>query len=170
MKIMLISILISIRALAAAPTFMDIKCVTEVPTTSFIGETIKGELKLSLINHFGNAAMPMHSGIVTINDMGILSQRAEALKVVGNRAEFSIPLSACEKYKDGTFLCLGGSEFQGAGGKVIGVSSLSAVKTKTTFADYSFEQILVRLSLKIDGQDYSVPMAFSPEECPIDLK
>ncbi len=152
------------------PKNMDLLCVTEFPTTSFIGETVEGRLKVQLINSNGVNYMPIHSGLLTIADVELLKQRAEVLKNVGDLAEFSFDLKNCTVYEDQTFRCSNGSEFSGVNGDKISVQSLNSSKQTTHYMGMSFPKTQIQLYVMINNEMLQIAMDYhSNHECKMEF-
>jgi hypothetical protein len=168
---LLVVVLSSLCALATQkPQSINFACVTQFPSTSFIGEQEGQKLKVTLINHNGVAYMPISSGMVTSNDLKNLPAKAAVMTKVGDRAEFYFDLNECNIYQDKTFTCFRGSTIKGTDGKDIQMFSLMSSFTQMKFSDFVFDQTSMMLGLIVDEKSYYIPMEFQREECGFELK
>ncbi|MFP5520721.1 MAG: hypothetical protein ACLGGX_12520 [Bdellovibrionia bacterium] len=149
---------------------LQILCMTEFPTTSFIGFPEGNVVKMRMSNANGVAYMPIASHIVTSADIPYLQKRAELAKEFGSSLDFDIEMSKCEIYSDGTLSCGGGAKMKGAAGGEIQFVSLGTSKTTTKLMDYVFEEVKVSAYFKVNGQDFDVTMKYSNTECGFSTK
>jgi len=158
--------------LAQGPALKELNllCITEFPTTSFVGFSGAGKIDIRFVNSNGVGYMPIHSGLITINDIELLKKRAEVLKNIPDVNEFSFDLKNCEVYQDQTFRCANGTSFKGKDGKEMIPFSLSSIKHKKTFSDFRYEETEIMLGLEIDKENYFINMTYAPHECGLDFK
>lgn len=149
---------------------LDILCITEYPTTSFISFQEGSRLRVRFVNSNGVGYMPIHSGLVTINDIETLKKRAEVLKNIADVNEFYLNMEDCEVFKDGTFRCRGRTSFPGVNGEQIKVFSLSSNKQLIAFSDYHYVATDILLGLEIDKETYFITMTYTADECGINYK
>ncbi len=171
-KILLILSLIGFQSFATTqsqemtPKNLDLLCMTETPSTSFIGATDQGRFHVQLVNSFGVDNMPIHSGLVTIADVEQLKKRAEILKNVGDSAQFSFDLKNCTVYADKTFNCTQGSDFTGVNGEKIQAYGLSSTLSTMSFMGIKMSKTQIRLYLIIQNESHFVSMDYySDSEC-----
>lgn len=163
---------INLQALAEAVTPNDLVavCITEFPTTSFIGMADGGKFNVSLINSNGAEYMPIHYGLVTPHDLAIMEKRAKVLKSLGRVSDFSFDLKDCGVYSDGTFSCTNGSTFKAQDGVEFELYSLYSGHSKQMINDNEYEQTVITAFLIVDKESYFVTMTYSPMECSIGHK
>ncbi len=149
---------------------LDLLCITEFPTTSFIGQTESGKFKVRLVHSNGVKYMPIHAGLVTIEDLKIISQKAEILKNLGEISEFEFDIKSCEVFKDGTFRCGNGNKFTGENGTVFELNSLYSQKSSHRFQDIQYEKIQLTAYFLVKGESYFVAMDYSEYECGVSFK
>lgn len=153
-------ILISTQALAAP---INMACVTEFPTTSFVAETDGDDLVVKVIHHNGVGYMPLHGGVVTPNDLAVLSRKAENLGRLGDFYTLRWKSAKCGLI--GSFLsCYGGEDTQIGDAKV----SPWALYTSAHRSESNlgvFESMEVGLMLDIDGTTESFSMKYEKNEC-----
>ena len=158
--------LVSISGWASLqPKSLEFACVTQFPTTSFIADMDNGRVKVNMINHNGIKFMPIHSGLVTINDLKILTERAEILANIGEQAQFFFDLENCELHDDTTFSCYRGGTINGIDGKQIEIFALSSSLHQLKFSDLVFNQTTILMGLLIDQKTYYVQMEYQYDEC-----
>jgi hypothetical protein len=161
------TVLFALQAPASTPaTHLQFSCATEFPSTTFIGETIdKVKLKVTFINHNGVEYMPIHSGLLTTNDLKAMLAKSELMTKIGDYAKFTFDLANCDLHKDKTFSCFRGSTLKGTDGKDIQVFTLMSSFTDQKFSDYEYKQTSMLLGLIIDGQSLYIPMDYQRNEC-----
>lgn len=149
----------------SVPKEMEIRCITEPLSTSFIAHSDQEKLKVRLINSNGVEYMPISSTLITSHDLESLKRRAEALKNLGSVSEFEFDLSQCTVFSDNNFMCYGKHQFKVGNGEVIEAASFSSRFHTTKSMGYIYEQTEISASFKIKGEEYDVMMKYSPEEC-----
>ena len=146
-------------------------CMTEPRSTTFAVVTNGDVVKVGYMHHRGVSYMPIHNGLITPNDLGLLAERAELFQQLGTYIEFSFPLSKCQRLGDYNFSCMDfrGEEREINGHKVKGFAAYSAIQSETSFAgDYAYA--VVNISLDIDGKAYHLPMRYDLGECAVDFQ
>jgi hypothetical protein len=163
-----LSLFLSVFALSAQqPEKMNVVCITEIPTTSFIGETEKGKIKFRLVNSFGVKYMPISTSLITFNDLNTIQQRGQALQVLGKESEFEFDLKRCQSFNDGNFSCLGNDKFKTESGEEVEAIQISSSRHSVKFYDMKFEQFQISASFKIRGESQDMMMRYGPGECAI---
>lgn len=153
------------------PQTFQILCITEFPTTSFVGHSINGEMNLRFVNSNGIKYMPISSSLITTNDLSLLAARAEALKNLPEEIQFPVQLKNCVVYADQTFSCSGaGVQFTDLTGQVVSVDHIYSNQSTTQSQNYTYKQIQVSIGFRIKGESYTVSMNYSPFECGIHYK
>lgn len=151
----------------------SLQCVTEFPTTSFLSFLKGNELKIKLVNHNGYSLMPISSGLLTSNDIALISRRSEILKPLGNEAWLTFNTSNCTSYQDQSLSCFGSKsiEVNGQPLPIMGVG-LSVSFITSQIMDQSVREVQVSARLRapnFDDPDHEVTMRYSPTECRIQL-
>lgn len=149
---------------------MTVLCVTEMPTTSFIGLPNQGSITFKLVNSNGADFMPISHNLITSYDLTLLKERSEVLKGIGSEAVFTFPLSNCEVYEDETFRCHGESSFEGKNGLKFEAVSIGSQKLTTRSLGRVYEQTLISSYFKVNNQYYDVTMKYESNECGITTK
>lgn len=157
----LLSLIVSAGA-SAAP--MNMACVTEHPTTSFVGVTENDTITFHLIHHNGVKYMPVWSNVLTPNDLPVIQEAANVLSELGNHLTFTMPEKSCEV--DGFMInCFGTQPAQVINGHKVSLWSVyTKFDTETSFAG-EYNYIWSSMGLDIDGKTYWVPMKYSNYEC-----
>lgn len=148
---------------------INLGCMTEIPTTTFIAQTEKDILKIELIHHNGVKFMPIYNGVITPNDLGTLQDRASLLAYLGDHVKFEMPLSKCQKINDYLFNCFGSMPATEVNGHQVSIWSVyTAFNNEKSFAgEYNYYQ--TSISLDIDGESINIPMKYAESECSKDL-
>ena len=152
------------------PQSLDLLCMTEFPTTSFIGETVNNRFNVRFVNSNGVKHMPIHSGLVTIEDIKLLEKRANVLKNLDDVSEFNFDVKSCTVYQDQTFRCANGSTFKTNNGTQFEAYSIRSSLVKIYFSDFQYDQVQVTASFIVNGETYDVPMNYGSLECGIHYK
>lgn len=144
---------------------VNMACITEFPTTSFVALTENDTINFRLIHHNGTKYMPVWNNVITPNDLSIISDAADLLSELGPELNFTMPEKNCEVMDGMLMNCFGNSpEVVMNGHKV----NLWAVHTKevteTSFAG-TYEYVITSMALEIDGKTLHVPMKYGSHEC-----
>ncbi len=154
--------MVASTSLMAAP--VNMACVTEHPTTSFVALTENGNINVRLIHHNGVKYMPVWSSIITPNDLSVITEKANILTELGNVMNFTIPSSACEV--DGMMInCFGQSEVQEINGHKVNLWAVyTKIENERSFAG-EYNSIWSNLAIDVDGKTYWLPMKYYDYEC-----
>ena len=154
--------LVASSSLLAAP--VNMACVTEYPTTSFVAFSEGGDLNIRLIHHNGVKFMPIWSSIITPNDLPVITETASILSELGNELNFTIPAKACGV--DGMMMnCFGRSEEQVINGHKVNLWSVyTKLENEKSFAG-EYNYVWSSLAIDVDGKSYWIPMKYYDYEC-----
>lgn len=152
-------------ALAAEGPQIELSCITEYPTTSFIIGTNNDEVIVRMINHNGMKYTPAITGVFTPNDLKLLTERAALAQKLNPDMRFRFNRSTCEKGPGFSFYCLGVKEPQTVNGAKVESLYISVSKTTTESVDFTTVNHIVRLSLRIDGKDVPIEMHYLEPDC-----
>lgn len=141
-------------------------CMTEFPTTSVIAEQDGDRLRVQVLHHNGVAYMPLHTGVMTPNDLATLEQKAGRLKRLGDAYELSWPVEKCEFSGDGIVSCLGGDAVT-INGVEVKPWALYTRQLRSASSVGVFENAEVGLMLDVAGQTESFSMVYERNECAI---
>lgn len=139
-------------------------CVTEFPTTSIIAEKVGTELVVQVIHHHGMKFMPLHSGIITPNDLSTLAKKADDFGKIGDRYEFRWDMKKCERTDNELFSCHGGKDTVIEGTPVNPFSIYTQRVTSESDAG-KFEKLHVGFLISIDKESHSFSMGYEKYEC-----
>lgn len=144
---------------------VNLGCVTETPTTTFIAETKNGIVQFDLIHHFGVKYMPIHSGVITPNDLGTLSDRASLLADLGDHLTFTMPAENCQL--DGNlFNCFGSRPSVVINGHQVSLwAAYNTTYSETSLSSGTFNYVTTNLAIEVDGQSLFLPMRYFENEC-----
>lgn len=153
------------------PKEFQILCITEYPTTSFIGHSKNDKISVRFVNSNGIKYMPISSSLITIHDLTLLQERANVLKNLPEVVEFPLQLKDCVISADGTFYCDGGtSQFLDLVGNTVTVDHLYSSKLQSKSQNNTYDQIQLSFGFRINKESYTVSMNYQPYECGIDYK
>ncbi|KYG61770.1 hypothetical protein AZI85_05990 [Bdellovibrio bacteriovorus] len=150
---------------SAASNKMDMACVTEFPSTSFVVREAADTVIVEIFNHNGPQYRPVYDGVVTPNDLGTIAKRANVVSKLPTILRFEWPRTKCEYHGPLVKSCMGTTDEQDVNGfKVSGWSFTSSEVTEKTFAgDFKSHKVAVHFS--VDGSSYSVPMTYQEHDC-----
>ena len=147
----------------AAP--INMSCITDYPTTSFIAQTENDIITFKLIHHNGVRYMPIWNNIITPNDISFISEAAELLADLGTDFNFKMPQKNCVVMDGMLFNCFGNSPVVEMNGHKVSMWAVySREVTETSFAG-TFNYVLTSMALDIDGKIQHVPMKYESHEC-----
>lgn len=169
-KLILISLLFPAVSLAAIGSKvqkeLSFRCVSSMPTTSFILTDKGSEVVLTTIHHNGTKFMPIHEGIIVPNDLPYLTSKAEVLQKMSDFNEFKFPKEKCQVYGPDLINCSGG-ERKKFGDLEIEALSVSTSKVTEEFMGRAFASY--RVSLFINITDFVpsqlISMNYYDKEC-----
>lgn len=144
---------------------INMGCVTEIPTTSFVAMTEGDDVIIRLIHHNGPKYMPIWGNIITPNDLPVIQEAANALYDLGSFLEFKMPKTACAQMDGMLINCFGTTPTQEIGGHTVSLWAVhTAESVERSFAG-EFSNVRTSLALDIDGKSFHVPMKYSDYEC-----
>ena len=140
------------------------QCYTEPLTTTFVAEDLGEDYQLTVLHHNGVKYMPIHSGIITPNDLPYLKSQGEVLTKLGDRFTLKFKKENCKTYGEWRFSCFT-REVSKIGNLEVQSAHLSTSTNVQQIFDYEFREVEVHLSLRIEGRSHSIPMKFSDTQC-----
>lgn len=150
---------------AAAP---QMNCSGDMPSTVFemksTQEDSKEVMKLRVKHFFGTDYAPIHSGVITANDIPYLAKKGEIIKKLGDEFVVDFQPERCEVFGEGIVNCYN-SEKQKINGVAVSGTSFTTKTIETKVYDYTFKGHQVVFSFIFDSVMYEIPMNYSPEEC-----
>lgn len=161
-----LTILLSL--LAAFPAFSsstnNFNCTTEFPTTSIVGKAVDKEYVVQVYHHNGFNFMPLHSGIITPNDIDNMTKKAQIFSKLGDHYEFKWDLAKCKEESPGLISCIGGKETKINGVKVRPFSlTTSTIRTENYSGVY--ENAEASILMDIGGESQFMEMRYEKNEC-----
>lgn len=155
------SLFLATNAIAA----INMGCVTEIPTTSFVAMTDGDDVVIRLIHHNGPKYMPIWGNIITPNDLPTIQEAANDLYDLGSVLDFRMPQKACESLDGMLINCFGTQPPVEIGGHKVSLWAVHTSEvTERSFAG-EFAYVKTSMALDIDGKTYHVPMKYSDYEC-----
>ncbi|MDG0815873.1 hypothetical protein [Bdellovibrio svalbardensis] len=165
MKRLAIATILFLASFAQAEEKMDLLCMTEFPSTSFVVRDIEDTTVLEVFHHNGTKYMPIFDGVATPNDVAILSEKAQILSSLGEYMRFEWPRDKCKKQEDLVSQCAGSTEVQEIEGHKVKAWHFDSelVMEKTSVG--KFNSYKLTLNLDVDGKSLSIPMKYNEREC-----
>ncbi|WP_374029991.1 hypothetical protein [Bdellovibrio bacteriovorus] len=149
---------------------MEMACITEYPTTSFLIREVNSTVIVEVFHHNGPKYMPIFDGVATPNDVSLLAQKASVLTSLPTILRFEWPRSKCAIQNGLIMNCLGSTEAQDINGHKVKAWSFHSSETVDTSFAGKYLSYKLALDLDIDGQSYSVPMKYQEAECAPDVR
>ena len=145
---------------------LEFKCISQMPTTSFLLRTENDQVILKTIHHNGTPYMPIHEGLIVPQDLTYLKQVADRLTKMGDTNEFRFPLKKCKVYGAERLNCSGGDSQDFNGTKMSALSFNTSNFSETVY-DQTFHGIKITLSLLIENfvPVQNIVMNYQPDEC-----
>lgn len=162
---LLSSLFFSSLAAMAAPNSMNMICVTEVPTTSFVVEESGDKLVVDVIHHNGAEYAPIFDSAVTPSDLTTLATHAKLIKDLGTHQRFEFPKDKCKKDDTLIVSCIGDTPVQTINGRKVEAWGFytSQQVDKSSYGKFSYTK--VTLSMEVDDVDVKIPMRYYEGDC-----
>ncbi len=165
MKTLALASVLFLTQFSHAAEKINLLCMTEIPTTSFVVRDVEENTVVEVFHHNGTKYMPIFDGVATPNDVPTLVQKAQILSDLGNYMRFEWPREKCKKQEDLVSECFGSTEVQDLyGHKVKAWLFDSSLLMEKSLAG-KFNSYKVTLNLDVDGQSLSIPMKYDVSEC-----
>ena len=164
LRIAIVSLLLSPSALAAEDVAVNFRCITSMPTTSYLASTKGEEVRLTVIHHNGVKYMPIHRGIVVPADFPLLQNKAEVMQKLGDRFEMVFEKKNCRTYGKKLFGCSQGKVIADGVTSATGADLLTRTATERVY-DLEFEKSQVSAGFRVDGTYYEIENDFYYEDC-----
>lgn len=173
MKFMTLSTLLlsfsTLTALAAPPpeSYINMICVSEFPTTSFLIEQTKDELDVRVIHHNGSGYVPFRDALIVPNDLPLIQSHAQLISKLGNEWNFKWPRKSCNADSPMFFQCIGDAQsFETNGIRIQPFAiSVSDMDYRSIWTNFSQKNVRLSFYAGDDKQTYDVTMNYSPHEC-----
>ena len=157
----------SVLAAAKFQSSFRMVCVTEFPTTSIVAEKVADEMVVQVFHHNGMKFMPLHSGIITPNDLPVMEQKAKEFAKIGDHYEFRWDVSKCERMDNEIFSCHGGKDTV-INGTIVNPFSLYTQRVTSVSDAGTFEKLNVGFLISIDKNSQNFSMGYEKYECAIE--
>lgn len=148
-------------------SLVDVICVSEYPSTSFIVKQDGDQIRVRVLHHNGARYAPFTESLLTPNDLPVIQERAGFIEKLGDDWEFSLPRSTCEVSGPMFFQCVGdGTSFQ-SNGYVVQPWGLSVtnVVQKTVMGTYTHKNLSLKMESGAPKKNYEVTMNYQDYEC-----
>jgi hypothetical protein len=143
---------------------VNMACSTELPSTTVNAQTNNGIVTIDLIHNIGVKFMPIHMGIITPDDLGMLSDRASLLADLGDHLSFDLPSSACQV--TGLLIyCFGNSEVKIINGHKVNLWAAYTSQYDEVTINGVYSYVTTDLAIEVDGESIHLPMKYSKDEC-----
>lgn len=166
MLALLFALLAPVSSIAADEP-IELTCMTEWPTTSFVVSTEGEEVLARVVHHNGSGYAPAIVGTFTPNDLPILAERAALVRKMKNDMTFRWPRKNCKKLGEMIIQCFNSGDVQeGEGGAKIAPFALySNARVEDGIAGRQ-ETNSVAMSFDVDGATgASIEMIYSKGGC-----
>jgi len=154
--------------LTQAASGIELTCITDFPTTSFIvKQADDGFLYARVIQHNSSKYMPIFNGIVTPNDISYLATKAERMQKMADDMTFRWSIKSCKKHDDMRFECFGASDSKEYNGLKITLFSLHTARIQHDNIAGKYEEYAVSMSFRIgeNKQFDNIEMVYPSEAC-----
>lgn len=138
-------------------------CMTEFPTTSYQLVEVEEGYRLTVLHHNGTKYLPLHSGVITPNDLPLLIKRAETMKKMGKLSNVLFKNEECSK-KGVIWNCFSRRSAK-LGELEVESVSFQMGHFKKDYEGYKWETYLTSLSFKAGQENFSMSYEYSPWEC-----
>lgn len=144
---------------------MNLACVTEFPTTSFVFSEDAGYVDVRVISHNGVNFTPIWKGLITPHDIPIIAQQAETMKKLGSDFTLRFSLKNCETYEKNNFFCIGKGPAKDINGLQVEPSTVSVTDIEKRVFGMVFKSKNATLNLKVNGVEHTATMDFEANDC-----
>jgi len=169
MKFLFLAILINVSSFAHASELKSLNCVTEYPSVSFVGTSDRSKqvLNILFINHNGSQFLPIHNGLITINDLEYLKSKASILETISKELRFSFTKEQCTLFQDGTFSCYRPYSSMNEQQSSIDLRPISLRSSIliTQLSNMVFKEIELSMGLSDGINQYNISMKYTEDEC-----
>lgn len=164
-SVVVLSALFVMNSFAKTEDSIDLQCVTEFPTTSFIFSEQGSEVNIQVIHHNGIKYLPAWNGLVTQEDLPKIQETYTRLAQLGDRFDIKWKRADCEKKSEFQIKCFGGNvPVKINGAKVLAWGLItSEVTEKTPVGDFGSH--LVELHMEINDKPTILAMKYHAGAC-----
>lgn len=144
---------------------MDMACVTEFPTTSFVVREDGDTVIVEVFHHNGTGYMPIFDGLATPNDIATLASQAQTLASLPTVQRYEWPRTKCDIQDEMIESCFGSTDTQEMNGRKVKAWAFSSSWVMEKSFAGKFNSRKVVLNIDVDGKSFSVPMKYAENEC-----
>lgn len=157
-------LLTAVQSFAKNPE-LDMICVTEIPSTSFVIKQTGEKISVRVFHHSGSQYAPFWNSLITPSDLEILSEQARVVEKLGNLIEITWNAVGCEVKDPQFFGCIGDAEKLVANGLEVQPWALSVtqVEEKTMWGDFKKKNLSLRVS--VDEKSYQITSDYYDKDC-----
>lgn len=152
----------------AAELPVQLRCITPLPTTSFIVDTQNDKVRMSLVHHNGSKYMPIFTGTITPSDFPYLQDKAALLTRIPENITVEWNRSDCKTGEAGIFECTRGGDLQLGDLKVSSPAFLTSRSTRRTVG-MTVERVSVKFSFIVYngsfGYFHDIQMDYNLDDC-----
>jgi hypothetical protein len=144
---------------------LNLTCSTELPTTSIFVKSFDDRVILRILHHNGLNFAPIHSGVITLNDIPFIEKKGSLFTKMGEHIVLEFELSRCKKHQEGNYSCYNSTPTTI---NELEVKSFGFQTYKSTSELYgmSFENLIFRLNLTVGNRSLSSSIEYSlPGDC-----
>lgn len=148
------------------PEQARVNCMTQYPTTSMFfypNPEIEG-YSLRVIHHNGVKWMPIHKGIITLNDLQYLNVKGNQLARLGREYTLHFKKENCRLIEAGELACYGREPVQ-IGEERVETYSFHNYNEKSRLYQQDFVTHVMSLGIRIGNQGLSQTMDYAPTDC-----
>lgn len=147
-------------------TAVDMRCVTEFPTTSFLTQEQGEEVVVDIIHHNGVQYTPFRDSLITPSDIALLSKQADLFLQLAPTMTFRWPKKSCEITSGMFFQCFGKAAPVIVNGLTVLPRYISMSEaTHKLVGGYSFWVKTVSVNITVNNEDYTITNNFFDGDC-----
>jgi hypothetical protein len=140
-------------------------CSTEHPTTSISVENLEGRVTLRMIHHNGLKFAPIHSGVITLNDIPFIEKKGSLFSKMGEHLVLEFDLARCKKHQEGNYSCYNSNPAT-IGELEVKSFGFQTYKSTSELYGMRFESLLFRLNVTVGNRSLSSTIEYSlPSDC-----
>lgn len=148
---------------------INMTCVTEFPSTSFIVRQNDSKVSVRVIHHNGTQYAPIWSGLVTPHDLIAVQEAAHSVAKLGQDFEITWNRKGCNADSEMFFQCVGEAEdFLTSTGELVHPWALSIYDIVENSIYGEFRKKTVSLRFNINQKAHQITMDYMPSDCFID--
>lgn len=140
-------------------------CSPELPTTSVSVETFDEKVVLRMLHHNGLQFAPIHSGVITLNDLPFIEKKGGLFMKMGSYITLEFELTRCKKHQEGNYSCYNSNPIL-IGDLSVKSFGFQTYKSTSELYGMKFETLLFRLNVTVANRNLSSTMEYNlPSDC-----